>query len=317
MKILILMLAAIIFSGCQNLESGSVENMKNFSQDTKVADVINYKNFGSYGRLIFPANIDIDTNAPLKNLDNVLLWYSNVNPKKTVEIVNYMKEKADAGEKIFYDIYTDAEKKSDPRKRNTGLFFFKGKPNEKFAICNAGGGFYYVGAMHDSFPHALEISKRGYNAFALIYRPNAQTAFEDLARAIAFIHEHAAELQVDTKSYSLWGGSAGARMAAWLGSLGTENFGEKKYPRPAAVIMQYTGLSEVYGNEPPTYNCVGTSDRIANWRTMQRRIEKIRANGTNAEIEIFEGLPHGFGLGENTVAKNWIDNAINFGQRQN
>ena len=37
----------------------------------------------------------------------------------------------------------------------------------KFAICNAGGGFAYVGAMHDSFPHALEISKKRYNAFAV------------------------------------------------------------------------------------------------------------------------------------------------------
>ena len=98
--------------------------------------------------------------------------------------------------------------------------------------------------------------------------------------------------------------------------LGTENFGEKNFPNPAAVIMQYTGLSEVFGNEPPTYNCVGTSDGIANWRTMQRRIEKIRSNGTNAEIEIFQGLAHGFGLGENTVAKNWIDNAINFWENQ-
>ena len=118
------------------------------------------------------------------------------------------------------------------------------------------------------------------------------------------------------KNYSLWGGSAGARMAAWLGSLDTENFGEKNFPRPAAVIMQYTGFSEVYGNEPPTYNCVGTSDGIANWRTMQRRIKKIRANGTNAEIEIFEGLPHGFGLGEGTVAENWLDNAITFWENQ-
>ena len=42
---------------------------------------------------------------------------------------------------------------------------------------------------------------------------------------------------------------------------------------------------------------MGTNDGIANWRTMQSRIEKIRANGTNSEIEIFEGLPHGFGLG--------------------
>lgn len=62
-----------------------------------------------------------------------------------------------------------------------------------------------------------------------------------------------------------------------LGSFGTENFGEKKYPRPAAVIMQYTGLAEVYGNEPPTYNCVGTNDAIASWRTMNSRIKKFVA----------------------------------------
>ena len=290
--------------------------MKNFTQDTKVVDVINYKNFSGFGKLIFPVNRGIDKKLTLKNLDDVLIWYNYVNPTKTVEIVNYFKEKSDAGEKIFYDIYTDAEKNLDPRKKNTGLFFFKGKPNAKFAICNAGGGFYYVGAMHDSFPHALELSKRGYNAFALIYRPDAQLACEDLARAISFIHEHAAELQVDVKNYSLWGGSAGARMAAWLGSFGTEYFGEKKYPRPAAVIMQYTGLSEVYGNEPPTYNCVGTNDGIANWRTMQRRIEGIRANGTSAQIEIFNGLPHGFGLGQGTVADGWINNAIKFWENQ-
>ncbi|MBR0095188.1 MAG: alpha/beta hydrolase, partial [Synergistaceae bacterium] len=179
-------------------------------------------------------------------------------------------------------------------------------------ICNAGGGFVFVGAMHDSFPHALELSKRGFNAFALIYRPGADTACEDLARAIAFIHDHADELQVDTKDYSLWGGSAGARMAAWLGSYGTETFGEKRYPRPAAVIMQYTGLSEVTGNEPPTYNCVGTNDGIAPYRVMQRRIEAIKANGTDAMIEIFPGLSHGFGLGEGTIAEGWLDNAVRF-----
>ena len=166
--------------------------------------------------------------------------------------------------------------------------------------------------MHDSFPHALELSKMGYNAFALIYRPGAQTACEDLARAIAFLHEHADELRIDMTDYSLWGGSAGARMAAWLGSYGTEAFGEKAYPRPAAVIVNYTGLSEVTGTEPPTYSAVGTSDGIASWRTMQRRIEAIRANGTEAEIEVFDGLPHGFGLGIGTAAEGWLDNAVRF-----
>ena len=170
----------------------------------------------------------------------------------------------------------------------------------------------FVGAMHDSFPHALELSRKGYNAFALIYRPGAETACEDLARAIAFIHEHAEELGVDVRGYSLWGGSAGARMAAWLGTYGTESFGDRACPRPSAVIMQYTGLSEVTGSEPPTYACVGTNDGIASYRTMLRRINAIRANGTDAEIEIISGLSHGFGLGEGTIAEGWIDNAVRF-----
>lgn len=120
-------------------------------------------------------------------------------------ITNYMKSHAETGDVIFYDIYTEEEKAADPAKKDTGLFFFKGNPDAKFAICNAGGGFAYVGAMHDSFPHALELSKQGYNAFALIYRPGAQTACEDLARAIGFIFDHAEELEVDTECYSLWG----------------------------------------------------------------------------------------------------------------
>ena len=170
--------------------------------------------------------------------------------------------------------------------------------------------------MHDSFPHAQELAKRGYNAFALIYRVGAQTACEDLSRAIAFIHDHARELQVDVSDYSLWGGSAGARMAAWVGTYGTGAFGERPCPPPAAVIMEYTGLSDVTGKEPPTYNCVGTADGIAWYGTMKRRIEGIRAHGTDADIEIFPGLPHGFGLGEGTVAEGWLDRAVSFWQRQ-
>ncbi len=283
-----------------------------FTADTKVWDVIDDSAFEDYGRLIFPADKAISDNLTLGDVGNILTWYSYVNPDRTVEIVNYLKEHAVSGEQVFYDIYTEEEKAADPAKEDTGLFFFRGTPGEKFAITNAGGGFAYVGAMHDSFPHALELSKRGYNAFALIYRPGAQTACEDLARAIAYIHEHAEELEVDVSDYSLWGGSAGARMAAWLGSYGTAAFGETDYPKPGAVIMQYTGLSEVTGAEPPTYSCVGTSDGIAYYGTMEERISRIQAQGTNAEIEVFDGLPHGFGLGEGTVAEGWFDNAVDF-----
>jgi len=285
-----------------------------YDRTTRISDVANDPVFGDWGRLIFPVNSGYFSGETLGDLS--LTWYSHIDPDMTVEIANYLKTKTLSGERVFYDIYTDEEKASDPAKKDTGLFFFKGDPGTKFAVVNAGGGFAYVGAMHDSFPHALELSKMGYNAFALIYRPGADTACEDLARAIAFIHEHADELEVDTAGYSLWGGSAGGRMAAWLGSYGTERFGEKAHPAPAAVIVNYTGLSEVTGTEPPTYSAVGTSDGIASYRTMERRIEAIRKNGTDAMIEVFPGLPHGFGLGTGTAAEGWIGNAVTFWEKQ-
>ncbi len=285
-----------------------------FTRNTAISDVITDPVFGSYGRLIFPVDEGYYRGDTLERLS--LTWYSHIDPDKTVEIVNYMKTHAEAGEQIFFDIYTDEEKADDPEKADTGLFFFKGNPGEEFAICNAGGGFAYVGAMHDSFPHALELSKQGYNAFALIYRPGAQTACEDLARAINFVFEHAEELQIDTDCYSLWGGSAGARMAAYLGTYGAEAFGGGDLPRPGAVVMQYTGHSEYSKDDPPTYACVGENDGIANWRTMQNRLEQMSALGIDTEFESFSGLSHGFGLGTGTVAEGWMKNAVAFWEKQ-
>lgn len=298
-------------SGDEN-ESPSVSGP--YTKDSKLSDVMHDPVFRDYGRLIFPVDSGYYSGDTLGNLR--LTWYNNIDPNETVEIVNTLWQRANAGETVFYDIYTDAEKAEDPEKENTGLFFFKGNPGEKFAVCNAGGGFAYVGAIQDSFPHALELSKMGYNAFALIYRPGAQTACEDLARGISFIFEHAEDLEVGTECYSLWGGSAGARMAAWLGSYGPAAFGGDNLPQPGAVIMQYTGHSDYTKNDPPTFACVGENDGIANCRTMQRRIEALDALGIPTEFHHYPGLSHGFGLGTGTVAEGWIYQAVDFWKAQ-
>ncbi len=300
----------------ENSNGTSIEQKvdESYSVDTLISEVINDPVFEDYGRLIFPVNEGYYSGDTLGELR--LTWYSNIDPDKTVEITNYMKDNARAGETIFYDIYTDEEKAADSAKENTGIFFFKGNPGERFAVCNAGGGSVYVGAMHDSFPHALELSKMGYNAFALIYRPGAQTACEDLARAIEFIFEHAGELEVNTDCYSLWGGSAGARVAAFLGSYGPAGFGGADLPRPGTVVMQYTGHSDFTDNDPPTYACVGTSDGIANWRTMEQRIQTLDAFGIPTEFHAYEGLEHGFGLGTGTEAEGWLNDAVAFWEKQ-
>lgn len=317
-----LFMIALVLAGCgdapaetPNMPEGEAAVETPFTVETAIDEVMADPAFGSYGRLIFPVDSSYYSGETLGDL--YLTYYSHIDPDTTVEIANYFKAHALAGDTVFYDIYTGEEKAADPAKADTGLFFFKGKPGEKFAVCSAGGAFAYVGAMHDSFPHALELSKRGYNAFALIYRPGAQSACEDLARTISFIFTNAGELEVDTDCYSLWGGSAGARMAAYLGSYGPAAFGGDELPRPGTVVMQYTGHSEYnpYG-EPPTFVTVGESDGIANWRTMERRLDALAAMGVETEFHHYPGLGHGFGLGVGTDAEGWIDSAITFWENQ-
>ena len=107
-----------------------------FTRSTPISEVVSDPAFGEFGRLLLPANSGYWSGDTLGNLR--LTWYTGIDPDKTVEIVNTLRDRANAGETIFYDIYTDAEKQADPAKRDTGLFFFRGEPGAKFAVCNAG-----------------------------------------------------------------------------------------------------------------------------------------------------------------------------------
>lgn len=84
------------------------------------------------------------------------------------------------------------------------------------------------------FPYADVLSSLGCNAFAT----------EDLAFALSYVFRNAEALQVSTEGYSLWGSSAGARMAASIGSHGTARFGGEELPRPIRITPQM--------NRPPS-----------------------------------------------------------------
>lgn len=64
--------------------------------------------------------------------------------------------------------------------------------------------------------------------------------------------------------------------------------------------------------DPPTYNCVGSNDGIASWRTMQDRLRRLSAMGIPTEFHVYEGLGNGFGIRTGTVAEGWVNDAINF-----
>lgn len=248
-----------------------------------------------------------------QNAASLMPYHSNIYPQEIVSSINRLIADAQNGQTVFYDFYTDAQKRREPAKKHTGLFFFRGKEGAPFAVVCPGGGFAYVGALHEGFPVAQKISESGFNAFVIKYRAGSgQWAVEDLAAALSYIEKHAEELGVAARGYSLWGGSAGARMAAAVGSYGTAVFGADEVSKPAAVIMAYTGQSSFTPQDPPTFIAVGDHDYIATAAVMARRAEGLRRAGVPMEFHEYKGLRHGFGLGTGTAAEGWVKQAVEF-----
>lgn len=287
--------------------------------EDRLSDLIHHPAFRRFSRRMLPWDErPVDESLPLREIGQLLPYHSHVDVGVVVGALNRLVDDVNAGHDVFHDFHTDAEKAADASLRHTGLFFFRGKPGAPFAVIAPGGGFAYVGSVHEGFPYATDISNLGLNAFVLKYRAGMgdKVATEDLAAALAFIFKHARELQVDTAGYSLWGSSAGARMVAAIGSCGTARFGAASLPRPAAVVMAYTGHSEVTTSEPPTFVVVGENDGIAPPATMAARVAALRRQGTTVAYHKFPAVGHGFGTGEGTSAKGWIAEAVRFWRGQ-
>lgn len=291
---------------------------RRFTVDDRLGDILGHPAFAGFAHLVLPrADLDIDPDARIAAIASTLPYHQHVDPHVVVKALNRMVDDVAAGRVVFFDIYDEAEKQRTPSKRQTGLFFFRGKRSAPFAIIAPGGGFSYVGSVHEGFPYAVEINKRGYNAFVLRYRVGygGAVATEDLAAAISYVFRNAGALEVGTQSYSLWGSSAGARMAAAIGTHGVPHYGGGAVPRPSAVVMAYTAHSEYSAEDPPTFSVVGELDRIASPATMERRVDALRRAGVPVEYRKYPSLGHGFGLGTGTSAEGWIDEAVRFWQR--
>ncbi len=283
-----------------------------------VGDLLAHPAFAGFARRLLPwDDRDADGAMRLDAVAALMPYHTHIDPASTVGALNHMVDDASQGRPIYFDIYTDAERRADPAKAQTGLFFFRGRPGAPFAVVAPGGGFAYVGSLHEGFPYADAISRAGFNAFVLKYRAGrGQTAAtQDLAAALGIIFDQAAQLGVDTRGYSLWGSSAGARMAAAIGSHGARRFGGPDLPRPATVVMAYTSHSDIGDREPPTFAIVGERDGISPPAAMRQRVDALRRAGTEVAFRECPRVGHGFGLGVGTSAEGWIDEAIRFWAR--
>lgn len=283
--------------------------------NSSIKDVIDNEAISSFSSHIFPRSYLNNLNLKLSNIDELLPYHTYINDKDTVNIINYFIDESNKENQVFYDIYSKEEKLEDVRKEYTGLFYFKGESNKPYAIICAGGGFSYVGSIHEAMPYAMYLADKGYNAFVLEYRTGGEEiAVEDLARAITYVNANNDIFNVNLNSYSLWGGSAGARMIANIGHDGVSYYGGNEIEKPNAIIMQYTGHSRYTKDDPATFYVQGANDEIASVDIAKDRIEKLADLGVPTQINIYPSLGHGFGLGRDSTAEGWIDLAINFWQ---
>jgi acetyl esterase/lipase len=283
-----------------------------------IRDIVNHAAFKGFGELLLPWNDNSGYyNTQLVNVGSLMPYHQYVRADIILDAVNHMIDEVNKGRTIFYDFYSEQEKQQNPGKRNTGLFFYRGKPDAPFAIVCPGGGFSYVGSLHEGFPLAREISKEGLNAFVIRYRIGSeQNATEDLAAAITYIFRNADKPGVSTKKYSLWGGSAGGRMVGNIALSGVAAYGGGNLPKPSTVVIAYTGQTTFSENFPPVFITVSANDGIANASVVDRRVENLRNAGIEVEYHKYRNAGHGFGLGTGTDAEGWLNLAVRFWKKQ-
>jgi acetyl esterase/lipase len=299
-------------------ERAEITERRRLSETSTIGDVLRHPAFSGYARHILPwDDRPYDEAMTLSDIGGLLPYHSAIDTGTVLGGLNRMIDDVAAGNQVFYDIYSEADRREDPTKEKTGLFFFRGRPGAPFAIVSPGGGFAYVGSVHEGFPYAIEINQQGYNVFVLKYRvgQGGRVATEDLAAAVSFVFRNSETLDVATDGYSLWGSSAGARMAASIGSHGVAAFGGDALPKPAAVVMAYTAHSDHSDSEPPTFAVVGSDDGIAPPSSMERRIAELKRLGTQVEYQKLPSVGHGFGTGTGTSAEGWITEATRFWER--
>ena len=289
-----------------------IENVSYLKNGNTVQDMLKHPALAGFSTHMLPRKEDVSSNLPIRDIGRLMPWHSHIRPDTVLSGINRLIADSSAGKQVFYSFHDTGDKSEQ-----TGLFFFRGKPGAPFALICPGGGFRYVGSLHEGFPIADIISAHGFNAFVLQYRTGGERiACEDMTQALTWIFRNAKNLAVSVKGYSVWGGSAGARMAADLGSYGSARLGGEDLPKPAAVIMAYTGHDWITNEDPPTFLVVSTDDPIASASIMAQRTQALKDAGIDAEIRVFHHAGHGFGIGTGTDAEGWIDEALNFWKRQ-
>ncbi|MBW4891210.1 alpha/beta hydrolase [Mucilaginibacter sp. HMF5004] len=181
-------------------------------------------------------------------------------------------------------------------------------------IVAPGGGHKLMAITHEGYNVAEWLQAHGIAAFVLKYRLAKEegstytvdgSAVPDMQRAIRLVRSRAQEWGIDTAKIGVMGFSAGGELAGLTAMRydyglpnGTDDI-DKLSSHPAFQALIYPGNSsrfEVTKNLPPAFIACGYNDRPDIAEYMPQLYLKYKAVKVPAELHIYSGAGHGFGM---------------------
>jgi acetyl esterase/lipase len=182
-----------------------------------------------------------------------------------------------------------------------------------------GGGHRELWMDHEGYRVAEYLAKHGIAAFVLKYRLAHEAgstytveghALADVQRAIRVVRSRAATWQLDPEHIGVLGFSAGGELAALAGT--RYDFGvpssqdpvERLSSRPDFQALLYPSIPKdmrFAPDTPPAFLLCGAADEPKISQGLAELYLALRRTGVHAELHIYEGAGHGFGMRASNV----------------
>jgi acetyl esterase/lipase len=191
----------------------------------------------------------------------------------------------------------------------------KGMATGAAVIIAPGGGHYKLSIDHEGYNVARWMSAHGVAAFVLKYRLARETGstytvdgdeLADIQRALRTVRSRSAEWGINPARIGVMGFSAGGELALLASTRPDNGLAipkdaiDREGSKPAFEVLLYPGglpTTATFTKEtPPTFLLCGEEDRPEISQGVATLYLSLKRAGASAEMHIFSGGGHGFGL---------------------